>query len=59
MFELTYTLRNHGWSTATYGIGEVSFTVNASCLGDPLGDLARAARGLLRGLPEVSFGLIQ
>ena len=59
MFDLTYTLRDHGWATATYGNGEVSFAVNASYLGDPLGDLARAARGLLRGLPQVTFGFIQ
>src|SRR5687767_6757903 len=59
MFELTYTLRDHGWATVQFGNGELTFSVRASYLGDPLGDLALAARGLIRGLPKVTFGFIQ
>jgi hypothetical protein len=59
MFELTYTLRDHGWANAEFSNGEAAYSVRASYLGDALGDLAKAARGLMRGLPEVTFSFIE
>ena len=59
MFKLTYTLRDHGWAVAEISNGEAAFSISASYMGDPLGDLARATRGLICGLPQVTFDFIQ
>jgi hypothetical protein len=53
MFTLTYTLHEHGSATVAVGDGETVITFAATFLSDALGDLARGARAILRGLPEV------
>ena len=58
MFDLTYSLGNHGWATACASDGDRFVEMTVSYLGDGLGDFARAVRGLLRGLPEVTFGFV-
>src|SRR4051812_41879340 len=57
MFLLSYTLEDHGWATASFGNGESTIQTDVSYLSDALGDLARAARGILRGLPQATFSL--
>ena len=52
MLRLDYTLHEHGWASATVGDGETAVSFEVSYLGDALGDLARATRAILRGLPE-------
>src|SRR5688500_8265819 len=52
MLRLDYTLHEHGWASATVGDGETTVSFEVSYLGDALGDLARAPRAILRGLPE-------
>lgn len=59
MLSLSYTLNEHGWATASIGNGDITIDLGVSFLSDGLGDLARAARGILRGLPEASFSLMQ
>src|SRR5262245_11319228 len=52
MLRLTYILHKHGCAMASIGDGEATIEMDVSFLGDGLGELARAARGILRGLPE-------
>ena len=52
MLRLDYTLHEHGWASAAIGDGDTTVSFNVSYLGDALGDLARATRSVLRGLPE-------
>ena len=59
MLQLSYTLHDHGWAVATIGNGDCAVEVSVSHLSDALGDLARAARGILRGLPEATFSFQQ
>lgn len=59
MLRLSYIVHPHGWATASIGNGETTVETDVSCLSDALGNLARAARGILRGLPEATFSLQQ
>jgi hypothetical protein len=59
MFALTYKLDDNGWATAAVSNGDATISVLASYLTDALGDLARAARGLLRGQAEVTFSFVE
>jgi hypothetical protein len=59
MFHLSYTLGEHGWAAAVIGDGNTTIDLDVSYLSDALGDLARAARGILRGMTEASFSLMQ
>jgi hypothetical protein len=59
MLRLSYILHQHGWATASISDGESTVESDVSYLSDALGDLARAARGILRGLPEATFSLQQ
>ena len=52
MLRLDYKLHEHGWASAFVGDGSTTVTFDASYLSDALGDLARAVRAVLRGLPE-------
>jgi hypothetical protein len=55
MLRLSYTLHDHGWAVASITDGTTVVETDVSYLSDALGDLARAARGILRGLPETTF----
>ena len=55
MLRLSYILHEHGWATASISDGEATVETDVSYLSDALGDLARAARGILRGMPEAAF----
>ena len=59
MLRLEYTLHEHGWADASIGNGETVIEFEVSYLSDALGDLARAARGILRGLPSAAVGFQQ
>jgi hypothetical protein len=59
MLRLSYILQQHGWATASISDGDAAIEADVSYLGDGLGDLARAARGILRGLPEATFSFQQ
>ena len=52
MLRLDYELHEHGWASASVGDGETTITFDVSYLSDAFGDLARAARAVLRGVPE-------
>lgn len=58
MFDLTYTLGNHGWAAACASNGNQHVEMTVSYLSDALGDLARTVRGLMRGVPETSFSFL-
>jgi hypothetical protein len=58
MFDLTYSLDNHGCANFAVSNGEPSLQISASYLSDALGDFARAARGVLRGMLEVAFQFV-
>src|SRR5689334_2088987 len=58
MLHLSYILHEHGWAVATFGDNTTSVEAHVSYLGDALAGLARAARGILRGLPETSFSFL-
>jgi len=59
MFRLSYILHKHGCASASIGDGDITVEMDVSYLSDALGDLARAARGILRGLPETTFSFQQ
>jgi hypothetical protein len=59
MLQLSYILHEHGWATVVVGNGDNSIETEVSYLSDALGDLARAARGILRGLSEATVRLQQ
>jgi hypothetical protein len=58
MLHLSYILHEHGWASATFGDGATSIETPVSHLGDALGELASAARGILLGAPEMSFSFL-
>jgi hypothetical protein len=55
MFQLTYTLGEHGWADASFGDGVAQFDVRVSYVGDALLGFARGVRGILRGMAQTSF----
>ena len=59
MLRLSSILHEHGWATASISDGDATVETDVSYLSDALGDLARAARGILRGMPETSFSFQQ
>ncbi len=59
MLRLSYILQQHGWATASISNGDTAVETDVTYLSDGLGDLARAARGILRGLPEATFSFQQ
>lgn len=58
MFDLSYNLRGAGWARASFSDGTITIDAMVSYIHDSLRELARAARGMLRGLPEASFNLL-
>jgi len=59
MLRLSYILHEHGWATASISDGNATVEMDVSYLSDALGDLARAVRGILRGISEVTFSFQQ
>jgi hypothetical protein len=59
MLRLSYILQQHGWAAASISNGNATIGMDVSYLSDALRDLARAARGILRGLPEATFSFQQ
>lgn len=59
MLRLSYILHEHGWATASISDGETIIEMDVSYLSDALGDFARAARGIVRGLSEAMFDFVQ
>jgi hypothetical protein len=59
MLRLSYILQEHGWAAASISDGDATVETDVSYLSDALGDLARAARGILRGMPEATFSFQQ
>lgn len=59
MLRLSYILQQHGWAAASISDGDATVETDVTYLSDALGDLARAARGILRGMPEVTFSFQQ
>ena len=59
MLRLSYILHEHGWAMASISDGVATVEMDVSFLSDALGDLARAARGILRGMPEATFSFQQ
>jgi len=54
MLHLSFTLTGRGSAIASIADGDAKVEIEVSYLSDALGDLARAVRGILRGLPETS-----
>jgi len=58
MFHLSYILGEHGWATARFGDGHAEIQTSVSNLSDALGDMARAARYILKGATDASFSFM-
>ena len=60
MFQLSYTLGEHGWATAAFGDGATEpVEVQVSYMSDALRDFARAVRSIVQGFPETSFRFVE